>query len=951
MPGHITSHCIEETAEIVSDYHRPRQFLSHRGRQDLVILLGLVLLATSLRVYHLDFQSLWSDEGISLLRASLPLGEMLQTMPVEHAPGYFLLLGFWLRLTGTSDFALRLLSLWPSVLAVAMVYRLAADMGSRRAGLVAALLLAINPFQVWYAQEARMYSWLLATALGSTCLLWRLLADRRSGLAEEVGRRGSRWWPIGLGYTVLTSAAIYLHYYGFLVPLAQTIYALVWLWWTRDRRRFMRWVMAGAGVILLYLPWLPRLLGIFGFSGWRPPVDPWQLPWRYLTAYTVGDAMPAPWREWLPWLYLALALIGLWGWWRHDRGAALLLALSTAVPMAAALALALRQPDFHERYTIFVSAPLLVLVAGSTLIGRPSLSSRRPVPASLLVRSLVLAGLVAANGLALYRHYTDTSLHKPDFRSAAVRIQQWEQPGDVILVDGPDPQKVFLHYYHGSAPVHDLRTLEGADEHQVDVALTEATAGRERAWGLRYFHDPGPVQAWLARHAWPTRASGHNGIVVTLYDLLDGQGSTQPANVAFGAELTLSEATITGGAKAGDTISARAGDLLGVTSVWQVHSAPPPHKFSLRLQDDAGRIWLADDYIPQDGFAPTERWLPDQSAVDQRGVPLPPDLPPGRYRLTLRLYDAATGVPVETAAGPDVTLAALDIGPAPVAPDPLLLPMSVRIDAPLGDELRLLGLDVTPQPLRVGHESALSLWWRVEDKPAGPKQLRIRLLDRRGDPVFKGLQPLSLLSPDGPNWEPGQIVRERYRLEVAPTAASGRYRLELALSDLTGDALFGEPQIVAIMPVEARPRNYRLPQIAHDLDVRLGDAVMLRGYDLTPSEGSGRTLRLTLYWQAIGRVGGHYKAFVHVLDEEGRIVAQSDAVPAGGEAPTETWLQNEVVIDQHLLQVARDGRCRLFVGMYDPVSGQRLPATDGDGHPIPDNAALIEEVLIPLMGS
>ena len=211
--------------------------VSRRRRQDRIILLALLLLATSLRVYHLDFQSLWSDEGISLLRSSLPLGEMLQTMPVEHAPGYFLLLALWLPLAGPSDFALRLLSLWPSVLAVAVAYRWAADMGSRRAGLVAALLLAVNPFQVWYAQEARMYSWLLAAALASTWLLWRLLGGRYPGLAEGTGRPSSRWWPIGLGYTVLTAATIYLHHYGFLVPLAHTIYALVSLGWTGDRRR------------------------------------------------------------------------------------------------------------------------------------------------------------------------------------------------------------------------------------------------------------------------------------------------------------------------------------------------------------------------------------------------------------------------------------------------------------------------------------------------------------------------------------------------------------------------------------------------------------------------------------------------------------------------------------------------------------------------------------------
>ena len=103
--------------------------------------LLLVLLAFALRVYHLDFQSLWSDEGISLLRSSQPLGQMLRLMPVEHVPGYFVLLNFWLPVAGTADFALRFPSLIPSVLVVALAYRLGADLGSHAGAACAAALL------------------------------------------------------------------------------------------------------------------------------------------------------------------------------------------------------------------------------------------------------------------------------------------------------------------------------------------------------------------------------------------------------------------------------------------------------------------------------------------------------------------------------------------------------------------------------------------------------------------------------------------------------------------------------------------------------------------------------------------------------------------------------------------------------------------------------------------
>ncbi len=101
-----------------------------RPARALCILI--VLIAFAVRAYHLDFQSLWSDEGISLQRSSQALTPLWQNMPVEHVPGYFVLLHFWLGWTGHSDYALRYLSLLPSVWAVALIYRLGVDLGSYR---------------------------------------------------------------------------------------------------------------------------------------------------------------------------------------------------------------------------------------------------------------------------------------------------------------------------------------------------------------------------------------------------------------------------------------------------------------------------------------------------------------------------------------------------------------------------------------------------------------------------------------------------------------------------------------------------------------------------------------------------------------------------------------------------------------------------------------------------
>jgi hypothetical protein len=72
-------------------------------------------------------------------------------------------------------------------------------------------------------------------------------------------------------------------------------------------------------------------------------------------------------------------------------------------------------------------------------------------------------------------------------------------------------------------------------------------------------------------------------------------------------------------------------------------------------------VILADDYMPQNWFAPTSQWSLGE-VVDQRALFLPVDLPAGPYQVALRLYDPANGVPVETPAGQDVVLGTVEVG-------------------------------------------------------------------------------------------------------------------------------------------------------------------------------------------------------------------------------------------------------------------------------------------------
>jgi hypothetical protein len=219
------------------------------------------------------------------------------------------------------------------------------------------------------------------------------------------------------------------------------------------------------------------------------------------------------------------------------------------------------------------------------------------------------------------------------------------------LVDGPDPNLVFTHYYKGKLPVRDLRFLGNADFATIESTLPELTAGATRAWEVLFFHEPGPVQYWLATHGWSVPPTEYNGIRVTLYGLpaVDERPTWRSLQLPFGSSLVLTQTAITPPA-------AHGGDLVKVTTQWQVIDQPPDYKFSLRLNTADGALVQAQDYGPQNWFSPTSSWPAGTTMTDQRGFLLPRALPPGRYQITLRLYDPTNGVAVETPAGQDVLL-------------------------------------------------------------------------------------------------------------------------------------------------------------------------------------------------------------------------------------------------------------------------------------------------------
>ncbi len=122
---------------------------------------------------------------------------------------------------------------------------------------------------------------------------------------------------------------------------------------------------------------------------------------------------------------------------------------------------------------------------------------------------------------------------------------------------------------------------------------------------------------------------------------------------------------------------------------------------------------------------------------------------------------------------------------------------------------------------------------------------------------------------------------------------------------------------------------------APDTEERVTDQngwIRLSGYAMTAQTTPGGNILLSLLWESLQPVAKDYQVFVHLVDRDGNMVAQRDGQPVQWMRPTSTWLLEEEIVDHYgmlLPDTFPTGRYSVLVGMYDAVTGQRLPVSAG----------------------
>src|SRR3989338_10447644 len=124
-----------------------------------ILLLGIILLGLFLRLYQLDIENLWQDEGFTLMEVDRPtLKDSFLAVwgpPEGTPPFYFLLLHLWVRVGGSSDFNLRLPSVIFGVISISLLFLVGKELFGVRTALMSAFIMSISMLQILYSQEAR----------------------------------------------------------------------------------------------------------------------------------------------------------------------------------------------------------------------------------------------------------------------------------------------------------------------------------------------------------------------------------------------------------------------------------------------------------------------------------------------------------------------------------------------------------------------------------------------------------------------------------------------------------------------------------------------------------------------------------------------------------------------------------------------------------------------------
>jgi mannosyltransferase len=408
----------------------------------------LIALGAAVRFATLGLQSYHHDEVITVARV-IPgsFTDMLRQVKGSESnpPLYYVLAWGWAKAFGTSEVTMRSLSALFGVATIPFAYGIGRELSSRRGGLIAAALVAVNPMLIWYSQEARSYALLVFFGAAALFFFTRALRTRD-------GRDLALW-------ALAAALALCSHYFAVFAVGIEALWLLIAL---RSRWRVV--LPAVGGVAIVGLALIPLI---------SAQVNPTHIGWinhsllstrlfqtgiSFLVGET-GHVIAEPPREryaLLPTILIGVAfvLVAVRGTRREKHGALLGAVIGLGVVALAALAAAIGKDYVVERNLL----PALVPLAVAGAIGFATDGARR--------LGLFLAVSLVAYWMAFDIHVTQTpNLQRPDFREITDGLGPPRGPRAIVTWKlAADPVRFYLHdqsvrVYSGEIPLREIDVI------------------------------------------------------------------------------------------------------------------------------------------------------------------------------------------------------------------------------------------------------------------------------------------------------------------------------------------------------------------------------------------------------------------------------------------------------------------------------------------------------------
>ncbi len=891
----------------------------------LTALAGILILAAGLRFYRLTAQSLWNDEGTSVLLAGRSLSQITLSAAADiHPPLYYYLLHYWIALFGSGDAAARSLSALLGVGLVGLTFLLGRRLLGRAAGLLAALWLAASPYQVYYSQEARMY--MLLACLGTASLY----LFHAGWLAPGPRRR----WAMA-GWVVVTALAAYTHYLAAGIVLAENVAWLAnlppALREGKDGRRrlwprALTWAAAQALVGLLYLSWL-RLTWA-QLHRWPAVSEPFgllELLRRALPLFALGPSVEPGTLTGLALAVLAVAFLGLAWPGRHARGARLLALAGWLMPVALLYYLSRSRPVYHPKFLLLATPGLALLLARgvTSLFGPDSAPARSKSPLPPEGEGRDIGGNSS---------------------------RTWRAAG----VENPSPcplPRAVLDLNHSSAGEGRVPTeawpLSGAGR-----TSRWDSAGEGLGWGPRSGEQASPP-AKLPPIPWPSPSQGRGGsLTCSPLNPMRGLLAWLRAGAGVAAAVLIIAAGIPGlrnyyynprfarddyrGMAQYISAMGRDSDIVLINAPSQIETfsryysgplpvipiplqRPPDREETIgRLEEltrDArhvyGVFWATDESDPE---RIVESWL-DAHAYKAL------DAWYGNVRLV------AYALPTTAGAG------------------------EVRqpLDVQLGESIRLRGYTLAAEEVAAGDILQLTLHWEAAGAISRRYKVFTHVIDAAGHLIAgRDAEPVAGTSLTD-TWQPGRQVIDRYGLSIPHGTAPGEYVVEVGMYGLDDGlrlpiAVDGAPVGDSLILQEVRVTRPSVPPPAAALGMQEqrtieGRTMRLLGFSFGRAGAldqgrqplhPGEVAELVLFWQALAPQGGQ-QVHLRIVDSAGRTRLDQATPPTGGLYPTENWQPQEVVRDSLHLPLPPDlppGRYRLLLGWEGTTAQAEAPLTE-----------------------